>query len=33
MIAGAAGVVLSLIYLASARARGGIVNDRYREPL
>ena len=38
MIAGAAGVVLSLLYMASARTRGGVARERvltrdpYREP-
>lgn len=33
MVAGAAGVVLTLIYMASGRPRGAAVRDRYGEPL
>jgi Domain of unknown function (DUF6458) len=31
MIVGAAGVVLSLLYLITARSRGGVVRDPYDE--
>jgi ascorbate-specific PTS system EIIC-type component UlaA len=32
MIVGAAGLVLSLLYLFTARSRGGLVRDPYDEP-
>jgi len=32
MIAGAVGVVLSLIYMFTARPRAGVVRERYEEP-